>query len=248
MAITPVCQCGSHLSKNIENCESWTSNIAIYNKTICFSQLTIFRILKMIFWAWRQNLEIHRYHLPNVVSILAQYHNKARLRGLSNVEELLIASPRSNNVTQDTHLAFMLLYALCLTLKAQSDISFSRKKISSLKYHFNLWLGLTVGVDVYEPISGALSLSAPAPYLPTFHEPGPSSGSGSSLRSKDARQRTLSQASDKWRSGAEIHLSKYRWCDIPILTFIYEKCRIVSANISILPGSNFGWKWIMVFW
>ena len=50
------------------------------------------------------------YHLPDIVSILAQYHNKARLRGLSNVEELLIASPRSNNVTQDTHLAFMLLF------------------------------------------------------------------------------------------------------------------------------------------
>ena len=60
------------------------------------------------------------YHLPDIVSILAQYHNKARLRGLSNVEELLIASLRSNNVTQDTHLDFMLLYALCLTLKARS--------------------------------------------------------------------------------------------------------------------------------
>ena len=68
------------------------------------------------------------YHLPDIVSILAQYHNKARLRGLSNVEELLIASPRSNNVTQDRHLAFMLLYALCLTLKAQSDIFFFQKK------------------------------------------------------------------------------------------------------------------------
>ena len=60
------------------------------------------------------------YHLPDIVSILAQYHNKARLRGLSNVEELLIASPRSNNVTQDTHSAFTLLDALCLTLKARS--------------------------------------------------------------------------------------------------------------------------------
>lgn len=37
------------------------------------------------------------------ITILALYHNKERLRELNNVEELLIASPRSNNVTQDTH-------------------------------------------------------------------------------------------------------------------------------------------------
>ena len=75
---------------------------------IYFSQLTILYFENDILSVKTEFRD--SYHLPDIVSILAQYHNKARLRELNNVEELLIASPRSNNVTQDTHLAFMLLF------------------------------------------------------------------------------------------------------------------------------------------
>ena len=51
-----------------------------------------------------QNFEIHITRPHDIVSILALYHhNKERLREQNNVEGLLIASPRSNNATQDTH-------------------------------------------------------------------------------------------------------------------------------------------------
>ena len=77
-------------------------------KQIYFSQLTILYFENDILSVKTEFRD--SYHWPDIVSILAQYHNKARLRELNNVEELLIASLRSNNVTQDTHLAFMLLF------------------------------------------------------------------------------------------------------------------------------------------
>ena len=96
MAITPVRQCGSHLSKDIENCEKAAIYTFFQNHNIVNKPLN--HTLSVL-----QNFEIHITRPHDIVSILALYHNKERLRELNNVEELLIASPRSNNATQDTH-------------------------------------------------------------------------------------------------------------------------------------------------